>query len=122
MVLRGLRALECPLEQHDEHHYYPYLEYAGISAGRWQCCPAGMSQIFFFLTFGRWLCTFLFWNPIINLQIIMVVCGEHVLLLSYEFNPVFVPFLPLAVLRTDNSLFCWCQCARGKGRKPLTSQ
>lgn len=48
MVLRGLRALECPLEQHDEHHYYPYLEYAGISAGRWQCCPAGMSQIFFF--------------------------------------------------------------------------
>lgn len=43
------------------------------------------------------------------------------LLQSYEFNPVFVPFLPLAVLRTGNSLFCWCLRAKGR-RKPLTSQ
>ena len=38
---------------------------AGKCAGRWHCCPAGLSRIVFlffgfFLTFGHWLCTFLF--------------------------------------------------------------
>lgn len=51
-----------------------WLIIAGKSAGRWHCCPAGWSWksnfflILFFFTFGHWLCTFLFWNPISSLQ------------------------------------------------------
>lgn len=32
----------------------PWLVGAGISAGRWQCCPAGMSQTFFFFFLNLW--------------------------------------------------------------------